>query len=75
MIDERSIDDVLEALRDHSTSVCQHADGAASPESANETVAAVAMDLTDGALWVTQGPPCTAAAERFELGSLVAHAA
>jgi len=72
---ERSIDDVLDALRDHSTSVCQHADGAAPPETANETVAAVAMDLTDGALWVTEGPPCTAAAERFELGSLVAHAA
>jgi isopenicillin-N N-acyltransferase like protein len=71
---ERSIDDVLEALRDHSAPVCAHADGGEPPEAANETVGAVAMDLTDGALWVTEGPPCTAAAERFELGSLAARA-
>jgi len=72
---ERSIHDVLEALRDHSTSVCQHADGGGPPEAAIATIAAVAMDLTGGALWVTEGPPCTAAAERFELGSLVARVA
>ena len=72
---DRSIDDILEALRDHSSSVCQHADGSGPPEAEIVTVAAVAMDLTEGALWVTEGPPCTAAAERFELGSLVARAA
>ena len=72
---DRSIDNVLEALRDHSASVCQHADGGGPPEEAIVTVAAVAMDLTDAALWVTEGPPCTAAAERFELGSLLVHAA
>lgn len=72
---ERSIDGVLDVLRDHSASVCTHADGGESPEVANETVATVAMDLTEGALWVTEGPPCTAAAERFELGSLVSRAA
>jgi isopenicillin-N N-acyltransferase-like protein len=72
---ERSIDDALEALGDHSASVCAHADGGEPPEAANGTVAAIAMDLTDGALWVTEGPPCTAAAERFDLGSLVSRAA
>jgi len=72
---ERSVDEVLGVLRDHSTSVCQHADGSGPPETAIETVAAIAMDLTEGSLWVTEGPPCTARAERFELGSLVAHAA
>jgi isopenicillin-N N-acyltransferase-like protein len=72
---ERTIDDVLEVLRDHSASVCAHADAGQPPEAANETVAAVAMDLTDGAFRVTEGPPCTAAAERFDLGSLVARAA
>jgi isopenicillin-N N-acyltransferase like protein len=72
---DRSIDDVLEALRDHSASVCQHADGGGPPEEAIVTVAAVAMDLAEGALWVTEGPPCTAVAERFELGSLVPRAA
>lgn len=71
---ERSIEDVLEALRDHSAPVCAHADGGEPPEAANETIAAVAMDLTGGALWVTEGPPCTAAAERFELGSLATRA-
>jgi isopenicillin-N N-acyltransferase-like protein len=72
---DRSIDDVLEALRDHTASVCRHGDGEGPRETAIATVAAVAMDLTDGALWVTEGPPCTAAAERFEFGSLVARAA
>lgn len=72
---ERSIDDVLGVLRDHSARVCQHPDGSGPPETAIRTVSAIVMDLTDGALWVTEGPPCTAAAERFELGSLVAHAA
>jgi isopenicillin-N N-acyltransferase like protein len=72
---DRSIDDVLETLRDHSASVCQHTDGTGPPEETIVTVAAIAMDLSDGALWVTEGPPCTAAAERFELGSLVARAA
>jgi hypothetical protein len=33
------------------------------------------MDLTGEAFWVTEGPPCTAAAERFELDSLVARVA
>jgi hypothetical protein len=33
------------------------------------------MDLADGELWVTEGRPCTAAAERFDLGSLIALAA
>ncbi len=72
---ERSIDDLFAALRDHAASVCQHPDGSGPPEGAIGTVAAIAMDLTEGALWVTEGPPCTAAAERFELGSLVPHAA
>src|SRR4051794_27268676 len=42
---------------------------------AYETVAAVAMGLAEGRLWVTEGAPCTAAAERFDLGSLIALAA
>jgi isopenicillin-N N-acyltransferase-like protein len=74
-IGERSIDDALEALRDHSASVCQHADGDEPAVAAYETVAAMAMDLAEGTLWVTEGPPCTAAAERFDLGSLIALAA
>jgi isopenicillin-N N-acyltransferase like protein len=72
---ERTIDEVFEVLRDHSAPICQHADGTAAPEAAYETIAAVAMDLSAASLWVTEGPPCTAAAERSELGSLVALAA
>jgi hypothetical protein len=33
------------------------------------------MDLTAGTLWITEGPPCTAATERFEVGSLFVRAA
>jgi isopenicillin-N N-acyltransferase-like protein len=72
---EPSMDDVLEALRDHSAPVCQHAAGDVAPEAAYETIAAVAMDLTAGTLWITEGPPCTAATERFEVGSLFVRAA
>lgn len=33
------------------------------------------MDLVQGELLVTEGPPVTAAPERFDLGSLIALAA
>jgi hypothetical protein len=33
------------------------------------------IDLAEEQLWVTEGAPCTAAAERFDLGSLIALAA
>jgi isopenicillin-N N-acyltransferase-like protein len=72
---DRSIRDILDTLRDHDARVCQHADGSRPPSEEIVTVAAVVMDLTDGALWVTEGPPCTAAAQRSDLGSLVALAA
>lgn len=70
-----SVDDFIEALRDHAAPVCQHAGDDVAPEAAYATIGAVAMDLTAGALVVTEGPPCTAAAERFEVGSLFALAA
>ncbi len=70
-----SIDGLLAALRDHTAPVCRHLSSDELPEAASETIAAVPMDLADGALWVTEGHPCTAAAERFELGSLVRDAA
>ena len=70
-----SIDELLEALRDHDAPICRHADPNAPPAEANETIASVAMDLTEGAWWVTGGRPCTVAPERSELASLVAPAA
>lgn len=72
---ERSIDDVFGVLRDHAAPVCQHAGDEEPPVAAYETIAAIVMDLTEGSLFVTDGPPCTAAPERFDLGSLVASSA
>ena len=68
----RTIDELLTALADHDAPVCQHAAPDASPSEAYETIAAVAMDLTEGAIWITEGRPCTTAAERSDLPSLVA---
>jgi isopenicillin-N N-acyltransferase like protein len=72
---ELGIDDLLELLRDHSAPVCTHASEDDPPEEANETIAAIAMDLTAGALWVTGGRPCTTEAERLDLGTLLSRAA
>jgi isopenicillin-N N-acyltransferase-like protein len=71
----RSVEDLLATLRDHDAPVCRHASPDDPPEEADETIAAVAMDLAAGALWITQGPPCTAEVERLELGSLLSQAA
>jgi isopenicillin-N N-acyltransferase like protein len=70
-----SVDDLLETFADHDAPLCQHAAPGVAPEEAYETIATVAMDLTDGAFWITDGPPCTTAAERSDLASLVARAA
>jgi hypothetical protein len=70
-----TVEDLLATLRDHEAPVCRHASPDDLPEEADETIAAVAMDLGAGALWITEGPPCTAEVERLELGSLLAQAA
>lgn len=70
-----SVDDLLAAFADHDAPLCQHAVPGVPAEEAYETIATVAMDLTDGAIWITDGRPCTTAAERSELASLVARAA
>jgi isopenicillin-N N-acyltransferase like protein len=70
----RTIAELLTALADHDAPLCQHAAPDAVPEEAYETIAAVAMDLTEGAIWITEGPPCTTAAERSDLPSRVARA-
>jgi len=72
---EDSVEELLGALRDHAAPVCQHVSPGEPPEAANETIAAVGMDLTEGTLWVTEGHPCTEAPERLELGALVGRAA
>lgn len=70
-----TLDDLLEVLRDHEAPVCRHASPGDRPEEADETIAAIAMDLAAGSLWLTEGPPCTAEVERLELGTLLAQAA
>jgi isopenicillin-N N-acyltransferase-like protein len=66
-----SVEELLGALRDHAAPVCQHALPDEPPETASDTIAAMAMDLNEGVLWVTEGHPCTEAPERLELGALV----
>jgi isopenicillin-N N-acyltransferase-like protein len=73
--DASSLEDLLATLRDHEAPVCRHASPDDPPEEADETIAAIAMDLAAGSLWITQGPPCTAEVERLDLGTLLAQAA
>lgn len=73
-----TVDGFKEALSDHEgapNSVCAHADGSVPPAADYATIASVVMDLTEGILWITDGPPCRAAYERFEAPELFARAA
>ncbi len=76
----RDRDGVLGLLRTHSPdrgdgSVCAHGDPQLPREADYVTIAAVVMDLTDGALDVTDANPCESDVSRFEVASLSAEAA
>src|SRR5207245_204893 len=61
------------ALRDHDGrphSVCAHPDPGVEPIEDYVTVASLVMDLTEGALELTSGPPCESEYERFGAGDL-----
>ena len=75
----RDRDGVLGLLRTHSPdrgdgSVCAHGDPQLPREADYVTIAAVVMDLTDGALDVTDANPCESDVSRFEVASLSAEA-
>lgn len=66
----KDVSDLMRALRDHEghpNSVCRHPD----PErvGAYETVTSVIMDLDEGALWVSDGPPCGSAYQELRIGT------
>jgi hypothetical protein len=51
--------------------VCAHGDPTLVPEADYVTIAAIALDLTAGALDLSEGNPCTAPMERFVLRDLL----
>jgi isopenicillin-N N-acyltransferase-like protein len=58
------------ALADHfsyPTSICLHGDAAAAPDRRAMTLAGILLDLSSGAMSVTDGPPCAGTLERFTL--------
>lgn len=62
---------ILTQLRDHDghpNSVCRHPDPARGPDQAYHTVTSVLMDLTDGRMWISDGPPCAAEYQALGLG-------
>ena len=71
------VPEIESALRAHAGadrgegSVCAHGDRSRPPEADYVTVAAIVMDLSDGALHLTHGNPCTAPFETFDLTSLL----
>jgi isopenicillin-N N-acyltransferase-like protein len=68
-----SVSSIQEALRDHfdrPSSVCSHPTPGTDPEEDYATIASVVMDLSVGTLWVTEGTPCRAQFERYDVAQL-----
>lgn len=58
---EVSVSDLQQYLRDHETpprTICRHEDPTAPIDEQYRTVTSVIIDLDDGALHITDGPPC-----------------
>ncbi|WP_121062680.1 C45 family autoproteolytic acyltransferase/hydolase [Chachezhania antarctica] len=64
------LDTIHDVMSDHfsaPTGVCQHPDTARAAEARNTTVSSLAIDMKNGVLWATDGPPCQAPFQRFDL--------
>ena len=64
------IEGILTVLRDHDGrpgSVCKHRNPSLEVWDDSVTVAAMAADLTEGTVWISQGPPCEAPLDAFSL--------
>ena len=64
------VEDVQASLRDHDNfpdSICRHVHPEDPPEEACSTVVSALMDLNERTLWLSDGPPCESAYERFKL--------
>jgi len=65
-----SIDAILTVLRDHDGrpgSVCKHRNPSLDEWDDSVTLATMAADLTEGTVWISQGPSCEAPMEAFSL--------
>ncbi|MFB3737489.1 MAG: C45 family autoproteolytic acyltransferase/hydrolase [Candidatus Velamenicoccus archaeovorus] len=72
-----SVPAVQDALRDHfdhPSSVCSHPKPGTDAVEDYATIASVVMDLTEHVMWVTEGPPCEGAYERYDAAELFAAA-
>lgn len=70
------IDRIQAILRDHKNhpeSVCWHPDPARQPMDRRLTVASVVMDLDEGELLFTAGPPCESEYQRVSLGAAIGY--
>lgn len=64
------LDVIHSTMSDHfsyPSAVCLHPDPTLPGAKRNTTVASVALDLTNRVLWATDGPPCHARFQRFDL--------
>jgi isopenicillin-N N-acyltransferase like protein len=65
-----SVDQVATLLRDHDGlpgSVCKHRNDAVVEWDDSVTIAAMAADLTEPTVWISEGPPCVAEMEAFSV--------
>jgi isopenicillin-N N-acyltransferase-like protein len=56
-----SVDAILDTLRDHANpprSICRHVDRSAPVDEQYETVTSIVIDLHEGSMLVSDGPPC-----------------
>ncbi|MBV9582294.1 MAG: peptidase C45 [Chloroflexi bacterium] len=64
------VDDLFQRLRDHDNypdSICRHLHPDDPPEEACVTVVSAVMDLNEGVLWLSDGPPCEQPYTRYAL--------
>lgn len=65
---------IAAALRSHGPGegwVCAHGDPSLAPEEDYVTVASMSADLTEGTLRVTEGNPCTAVEDAYDVATLI----
>ncbi len=65
-----TVDDAMAFLRDHEDypqSLCRHPDARRPETKQSATVTSVLMDLHEGAMWISDGPPCTSPYQALRL--------
>jgi isopenicillin-N N-acyltransferase-like protein len=58
-----NVKDILSDHFDHPNSICRHRDELLHPNEQWETLASIIIDLTEGKMYYTKGPPCSSSYE------------